>query len=169
MQAGPSAPRTFCFNAVLLQSGEMDAAYVHFPFDVMECFGAKGLIKIDAVFDHQVNYRGSLANMGTGHHILIVLKRIRKQLNKQFGDQIHVCLKADLNERKVEIPPLVQDLFTTFPELEQGFHQLSFTRRKEMIAWILEAKKPETKEKRLAKMLQLIEEKMQTSKKKQSR
>lgn len=166
MSSNDSQTKTFCFDANLIQSGEIDASYVDFPFDVKECFGRKGMIKIEAVFDNQISYRGSLANMGTGCHILIVLKSIRQQLNKTFGDQIHICLWEDKTERLIEIPENLKELFQSFPEHALAFEKLSYTHRKEWTNFIAEAKRNETKEKRMTKLLAFLEEKSQAHKKK---
>ena len=39
------------FTAVILQSGDINAAYVEFPFSFEEYFGKRGLVKIKAIFD----------------------------------------------------------------------------------------------------------------------
>ena len=149
-----------CFDAILIQSGEIDAAYIDFPYLVEEVFGKKGMIKVKVVFDHLVPYRGILANMGTGCHILIVRKDIRAKMKKRFGDTIHVCLSQDTEERTVEIPDDITLVFKNFPSHNFTFQALSYTHRKELISWITDAKKPETRERRIAKMLLILEEKM---------
>ncbi|KAF0130230.1 MAG: hypothetical protein FD155_2016 [Bacteroidetes bacterium] len=149
-----------CFDAILIQSGEIDAAYIDFPYRVEEVFGKKGMIKVKVVFDRLVSYRGILSNMGTGCHILIVRKDIRAKLKKSFGDSIHVCLSQDTEERTVEIPDDITLVFNNFPSHSITFKALSYTHRKELISWITDAKKQETRERRIEKMLQILEEKM---------
>ncbi|WP_258561819.1 DUF1905 domain-containing protein [Chryseobacterium chendengshani] len=51
------------FKAIIQQNGTMNAAFVEFPFSVEELFGKKGQVKIKALFDETVEYRGSLAKM----------------------------------------------------------------------------------------------------------
>ena len=76
------------FDAVILQNGDMDAAYVEVPFDIKAMFG-KGRLLVHATFDG-VPYDGQIVKMGTSCHIIGVRKDIRKQIGKSFGDTVHV-------------------------------------------------------------------------------
>ena len=51
------------FEAEIKQNGTMNAAFVDFPFSTEELFGKKGQVKIKALLDEKVEYRGSLAKM----------------------------------------------------------------------------------------------------------
>ena len=76
------------FDAVILQNGDMDAAYVEVPFDIKAMFG-KGRLLVHATFDG-VPYDGQIVKMGTPCFIIGLRKDIRKQIGKSFGDTIHV-------------------------------------------------------------------------------
>ena len=76
------------FDAVILQNGDMDAAYVEVPFDIKALFG-KGRLSVHATFDG-VPYDGQIVKMGTPCYIIGVRKDIRKQIGKSFGDTVHV-------------------------------------------------------------------------------
>lgn len=84
-------PKLYEFDAVLIKVPGMDAAYIEIPFDVRGEFG-KGRVKVHAAFDG-VPYDGSLVRMGTPGHILGVRKDIRKIIQKQPGDVVHVTLR----------------------------------------------------------------------------
>lgn len=144
------------FEGPIIQHGEMNAAYVEFPFSVEETFGRKGQVKIKAFFDGKAEYRGSLANMGTGCHILGLTQAIRKQIGKGFGDTVKVELWQDAEERIVEIPEDVQVVFDVHPDVFELYDKMSYTHRKEFMRWITEAKKPETRENRKIKLVEMI-------------
>ena len=76
------------FDAVILQNGSMDAAYVEVPYDIKALFG-KGRLLIHASFDG-VPYFGQIVKMGTPCYIIGIRKDIRKQIGKSFGDMVHV-------------------------------------------------------------------------------
>lgn len=82
---------TFEFDAVIKKVPDIDGAYIEIPFDVNETFG-KGRVKVNAAFDG-VEYEGSLVRMGTPGHIIGIRKDIRKLINKQPGDIVHVTVK----------------------------------------------------------------------------
>ncbi|MFY7844865.1 DUF1905 domain-containing protein [Chryseobacterium gambrini] len=144
------------FKAVIKQNGEMNAAFVEFPFSTEEIFGKKGQVKIKAVFDDKVEYRGSLAKMKSECHILGLTQEIRKQIGKSFGDEVSVSLTEDKEERIVEIAEDIVLLFNENPDAKVLFDKMSYTHRKEYIRWIEEAKKPETRENRKVKMIRMI-------------
>lgn len=150
--------KKYSFKATILQSGNINAAYVEFPFAVQELFGKKGQVKIKAVFDGKVEYRGSLAKMKSDCHILGLTQDIRKQLGKSFGDEVEVQLWEDLEERKVSIPEDVHQLFNSNQEAQQIFEKLSYTHQKEYIRWIEDAKKQETRDQRKEKMMRMLRE-----------
>ena len=64
------------FDAVILQNGSMDAAYVEVPYDIKALFG-KGRLLVHASFDG-VPYDGQIVKMGTPCYIIGVRKDIRK-------------------------------------------------------------------------------------------
>ena len=144
------------FSASIIQHKDMNAAYVEFPFSAEELFGKKGQVKVKAVFDKTVEYQGSLANMGTGNHCLGLTQAVRKKLGKNFGDQVEVELWQDLEERTVEIPADVQEILKENPTAKELLEKMSYTHRKEYIRWITDAKKPETRENRKSKMIEMI-------------
>ncbi len=139
--------------------GKPNTSFVDLPFDVPTTFGTKGWVKIKATFDG-VEYRGSLADMGQGHFLLL-RKDVREKIGKSVGDKVQVTLQRDLEERVVEVPEELQKLLDSHPDLGAFYDSLSYTNRKEYARWIAEAKRPETKEKRLG----LTFEKLSTGKK----
>ena len=76
------------FDAITLQNGNMDAAYVEVPYDIRALFG-KGRLLVHATFDG-VLYDGQIVKMGTPCYIIGLRKDIRKQIGKSFGDIVHV-------------------------------------------------------------------------------
>ncbi len=144
------------FKAIIRQHGTMNAAFVEFPFSTEELFNKKGQVKIKAVFDGRAEYRGSLAKMKSECHILGLTQDIRKQLGKTFGDEVSVSLLEDKEERTIEIADDIAVIFNRNPEAKVLFDKMSYTHRKEYIRWIEEAKKPETRENRKAKMITMI-------------
>ncbi|SMP03789.1 YdeI/OmpD-associated family protein [Chryseobacterium profundimaris] len=149
-------PQPIQFKAIIKQHGSMNAAFVEFPFSTQELFNKKGQVKIKAIFDEKVEYRGSLAKMKSDCHMLGLTQEIRKQLGKTFGDEISVSLTEDLEERTVEIADDILTVFHENPEAKALFDKMSYTHRKEYIRWINEAKKPETRESRKVKMIHMI-------------
>lgn len=141
------------FKAVLERpEGNIDATFVSIPFNVEEVFGTKGQVKVKALFDGHP-YRGSLASMGTGCHLIIVRKDIRKTLGKKAGDFVMVEIEPDMEERLIELPEDLNKGLAKNAKAKKFFETLSYTNRKEYVVWITSAKRTETREKRLANTL----------------
>lgn len=144
------------FKGIILQYCELNAAFIQFPFSAQELFGKKGQVKIKAIFDNKVEYRGSLVKMQIDSHTLGLTQEIRKLLGKSFGDEVSVKLWEDKEERIVIIPDDVVIVFNENLKAKELFDAMSYTHRKEYIRWIVEAKKPETRENRKVKMIEMI-------------
>jgi hypothetical protein len=126
-------------------------AFVEVPPEVVAALGGGGRIKVRARFDG-VDYRGSVVTMG-GAKVLGVLKAIRKQLAKAPGDQLTVELERDDEERRVDVPDDLASALQQAGERE-AFDRLSFSHRREYVAWIAEAKKSETRARRIAQTVE---------------
>jgi hypothetical protein len=94
--------RLYEFDAEIKKVPDMDGAYIEFPHDLRTEFG-KGRVKVHATFDGEP-YDGSVVNMGVKNadggicYIIGVRREIRKKINKQAGDIIHVTVQA-MSER----------------------------------------------------------------------
>jgi hypothetical protein len=136
------------FVAIIEQHPGMNAGYISFPYDVEKLYRVKVQVKVKALFDGAVEYRGSLVKMGTPRHILIITKDVRYLLGKTFGDEIHVEIQKDTEPREVILPDDVSAILQANPKAGNFFESLSFTDKKEFIRWIDMTKNPETRERR---------------------
>ena len=122
------------------------------PRDVAAKLGLKGMPKIQAVIAGQP-YRGSLMPMGDGTYCLGVLKSIQEAAGVGFGDTVDVELELDTTPRLVEPPPDLARALARDKKMAASWDKLSFTNKKEMALSLTEAKRPETRERRLAAAL----------------
>ncbi len=141
------------FQAVI-QPGDSGGAFVIVPFDVVKTFGKKR-VKIQATIDGQP-YRGSLVRMGTPYHLLLVLKEIREKIGKSVGDEVAVELEEDLELRQVEVPVDIQETLDAEPAALAFFSRLSYSHQREYIQWIAEAKREQTRQSRIKKMIEML-------------
>ena len=147
------------FETEIKQNGTMNAAFVDFPFSTEELFGKKGQVKIKALLDEKVEYRGSLAKMKSDGHLLGLTQEVRKQLGKTFGDKVTVKLWEDQEERIVEIPEDVLEVFEKNKDAFEMYQKMSYTHRKEYMRWIIFFNNLETRENRKVKLIEMIKKK----------
>jgi len=144
------------FDALILTEGLQDIAYIELPFDVEQEFGTRAQIKVDVLFDG-FRYRGSLARMGKPCHVLGLNKTVRAAIQKSPGDMVHVVLKKDTEPRTVEVASDIAEAMRSVQGVFEKFESLSYSRRKEWIGYIEDAKKPETRVNRIVKVIVAIE------------
>jgi len=140
--------------AAKIIAGDGGGTGVLFPYDTVAEFGTKGRVPIHATFDG-LPYTGSLIKYGFPQHTLHLPKAIREQLGKHPGDIIAVVVWRDESERVLEVPEPFLDLLRK-EGLLPVFEQLSYTHRKEYCRWIVEAKKEETRLRRLEKAVEML-------------
>ena len=131
-----------------------------FPYDTGKEFGTKGKVPINATFDG-VPYAGSLIKYGNPLHMLGMLKGICVQIGKGPGDTVEVVLLKDEALRTVEVPAQFENLLKR-QGLLPVFEKLSYTHRKEYCRWITEAKKEETRTRRLEKAIEMLKKGVRT-------
>lgn len=149
--------QTFETEILDAQNG-MDAAFIKIPFDVKSVFGSMRP-KVKALFDGKVVYRGLLVRMQTPFYMLLLRKDVRAELGKNIGDTIQVVIDLDTEPRVVEVPEILKKELNREPEIQQFFSSLSFTHQKEYVNFVSEAKKDETKHRRIDKVLQMLRDK----------
>lgn len=142
------------FSAELQDAGG-GGVYVNLPFDVEPVFGTRGQVKIKATIDGEP-YRGSISNMGTGGHCLIVLKAIRAKIGKDIGDKVKIEMQRDTEPRTVEVPSDLQKALTKNKAAKTYFENASLSCRREYVRWIEEAKRAETRTARIEKSIVML-------------
>jgi len=143
-----------------IEAADGGGAYVLFPYDVEKEFGTRGKVPVKATFN-DVPYTGSLIKYGYPLHMLGVPKAIREQVGKGPGDTIEVVLWKDEEERTLELPAEFEKLIKK-EGLLPFFEKLSYTHRKEYCRWITEARKEETRSRRLEKAVEMLKKGVKT-------
>ena len=151
--------KKYTFTATVFAAGQGGTG-VLFPYDTQEAFGTKGKVPIHATFDG-IPYTGSLIKYGFPQHTLHLPKAVREQLGKTAGDTINVVVWKDDSERTLEVPEPFLKLMKK-ESLLPFFDSLSYTHRKEYCRWITEAKKEETRARRLEKAIEMLRNKVKT-------
>ena len=141
------------FTAVLTPTPSAGGGtFIPVPREVNDQLGLKGKPKVQAVIAG-LPYRGSLMPMGDGTFCLGVLKSIQEAAGVKQGDTIEVLLELDTEPRVVEPPADLANALAKDKSAAAAWEKLSFTNQKEMARSLEEAKKPETRKKRLAAAL----------------
>lgn len=99
--------------------------------------------------------RVRLAVMG-GRNMIGLRREVRTALRVDVGDDVVAEIALDEAPRVVDVPPELAEALAGDPDTAAAYERLAYTHRKEYADWIAQAKRPETKERRLAKALERI-------------
>jgi hypothetical protein len=92
--------------------------------------------------------RVRLGVMG-GRNLIGLSKAVRAELGVDIGDEVDATVDLDTAEREVEVPEDLAAALAARPGARAVFDALTFTRRKELARGVAEAKRPETRERRI--------------------
>jgi len=88
-----------------------------------------------------------------GENLLGFSKAARAELGIEPGQVVALTIELDDQPRKVEVPADLAAALDADPAARAAFDALAFTHRKEYVRWVEEAKKPETRERRVRETL----------------
>lgn len=98
-------------------------------------------------------WRSTVGNRGGIQHI-VVNANARLHASVKAGDVVTIILEPDTEKREIEIPVQLERALGA--KLTEKLNRLSFTHRKEFAVWYSEAKKEETRARRIEKMKQML-------------
>ena len=143
------------FRAPIRSSGRGSGGHlVDVPPEVIEALGGRGRIPVTATFDG-VPYRGSIVRMGGGA-VLGVQKAIMAEAGVAVGDTLTVIVRNDDAPREVEVPDDLAEALRRSDEARAVFDGLPFSHRREYVESITEAKRPETRARRVERTIQAL-------------
>jgi len=143
------------FKVVLQPDPTGSGTFILVPRELNATLGLKGRPKVQAVIAGHP-YRGSLMPMGDGTFCLGVLKAIQQAAGVQRGDTITVELELDSAPRVIAPPADLARALARDGKAAASWEKLSYTNRREMARGLEEAKKPETRARRLAAAIEKL-------------
>lgn len=136
------------YTGVLESTGANTAAFV-IPDTFVDALGAGRRPKVKVTVNGKV-FRTSIANM-RGPYWLGISKARREEAELVVGERYTLQIEADTEERTVELPDDLAAAIAGDDTALATWQRLSFTNKREIAESITSAKKPETRERRIAK------------------
>lgn len=100
-------------------------------------------------------WRTSVARMG-GEFLVGLNREVREGAGAEAGDEADVTLELDSAPREVEVPEALAAALSADPTAKAIFEAMAFTHRKEFARWVAEAKREETRQRRVQQAIDMI-------------
>ncbi len=100
-------------------------------------------------------WRTSVARM-KGEFVVGLSREVRQGAGVEAGDEVEVTVALDVAPREVEVPAALAEALAADPEAAALFDRMAFTHRKEYARWVAEAKKEETRQRRVQQAVEMI-------------
>jgi bacteriocin resistance YdeI/OmpD-like protein/uncharacterized protein DUF1905 len=115
--------------------------------------GAKRFPVVATVNDY--TWRTTVTRM-RGEFLLGLSRAVRQEAGVEAGDTVEVELELDAAPREVELPEALATALADDSKARAAFDRLAYTHRKEYARWIDEAKREETRQRRVAQALEML-------------
>ena len=139
------------FRVTIIRDGTM--CFIPIPFDPRAIFG-----KIRAPVTVTLNghsYRSTICSMGG--QLLVPLRRSnREAAGLEGGETLEVTIALDEAERQVEPPADLAAALEREPRALARWQELSFSHKREHVEAVEAAKRPETRERRIASAVAML-------------
>lgn len=100
-------------------------------------------------------WRTSVTRM-KGEFLLGLSREVRDGTGAQIGDEVEVTVELDQAPREVEVPEALAAALAADPDARATFGRMAFTHRKEYARWVAEAKRDETRQRRVDQAVEMI-------------
>lgn len=97
-------------------------------------------------------FRGRIGRM-KGENLIGFSKAVRAECGVESGDEVTVEVALDEAPRTVDVPPELAAALEGDSDARAAFDALSYTDRKELARGVAEAKRPETRQRRIEAVL----------------
>ena len=136
-----------------LQVEGRTATFFEVPLDVPAVFGrARPPVRV-TIGDY--TYGSTIAVYG-GRYFLPLNRQNREAAGVTAGDEVTVELEADTDERTVTVPDDLRAALDGDETARAAFDALSYTHRREYVEWVAEAKRQETRQRRVEQTLKRL-------------
>jgi Bacteriocin-protection, YdeI or OmpD-Associated/Domain of unknown function (DUF1905) len=141
------------FTTELLATGGTTTGFV-VPEEVVEALGAGRRPKVVATVNGY-RWRTSIASMG-GRFLLGASAAVRDAAGLSAGNTYPVAVEVDTAPREVEVPEDLAAAIAAAPGADAAWAALSFSAQRQHAESVLAAKKPETRERRVAAVVERL-------------
>lgn len=139
-----------------IELGGKTATGIEVPAKVVESLGSSKRPAV-LVTINGYSYRSTVASMG-GRFMLGISAEVRERAGVAAGDKVDVDIELDSEPREVTVPPDFAKALKADAKAKRFFDGLSYSQKRWLVLGIEEAKKPETRQRRIDKAVERLHE-----------
>ena len=143
------------FRALIKREEGSEVCAIDIPFDVEKTFGSRGRVPVRGTLNG-APFRSSVFRMGGDCHFMVVNRQMRESAGVSGGETVPVTLERDAEPRVITPPADFARALKDNKDARATWDKLSFTHRREHVEHIEDAKKPDTRRRRIEKSIQLL-------------
>lgn len=128
---------------------------VDLPEEIGKALGGSGHVPVVAMVAGR-SVRTTLVPAGGGRHRLFLNSAMRKAAGVDAGDLVGVLLQLDTASRELPVPAELRGVLAKNPRARKAFREITPALRREFLRWVLHAKNPETRERRIRKGIAVL-------------
>jgi hypothetical protein len=136
-----------------LEPGPGNRTVVPVPGGVWRALGGESRMRVRGTIGG-VAFESSTIPTGGGRYVLVVPKEARAGL--AAGDRVTVEAEPAGPRAEPELPPELERELAADEAARAAFERMAPSHRRDYATWIAEAKRPETRERRLQRTLELL-------------
>ena len=137
-----------------IELGGKSATGIPVPEEVVLGFGAGKRVKVRVTIGGHT-YRTTVGPYG-GTYMIPLSAEHRTAAGVAAGDEVDVDLELDDAPRELDVPPDLATALAADPQASAFFDGLSYTKRRWFVLRVADAKKAETRERRVATSIEML-------------
>ena len=142
------------FRVKLEQDTRSTATGITIPFDVQKTFGTRARVPVRGTING-FPYRSTIFPMG-GCFMMAVNRQMREGAGAKAGETVSVVMERDTEPRVVTPPADLARALKTNKDAQAAWDKLSYTHQKEYAQSVEEAKRPETRQRRIERAVEML-------------
>ncbi|MBW7458366.1 YdeI/OmpD-associated family protein [Paenibacillus sepulcri] len=142
------------FNTIIMKAEGKNATGIQVPAEAVAALGKKMKPSV-TVSLNGYTYRSTVAVYGSEFFLPLNVVH-REAAGVAAGDRVEVTLELDLEPRTVEVPHDLTAALSAQTGAVEVFNALSYSKRKEFVRQVEDAKTQETRERRIAGIVEKI-------------
>ena len=149
----PAGMKVRNYTTTLISDDDSSMCAIDVPFDPKAVFGkVRAPVKVTI---NSFTFRSTIARMG-GQTFIPLRRSHREAAGVTRGQTVRVTLELDETPRAIKPPADFTKALKTEGEAWLRWRELSYSHQREHVEAITEAKKPETRARRIAKAVEMI-------------